>query len=29
VEPNPMGGVRTLLIEHLKEVWGAAETSAG
>ena len=25
VEPNPMDGVRTLLIEHLKEVWGADE----
>ena len=29
VEPNAMDGVRTLLIEHLKEVWGAAESSAG
>ncbi|MGQ0429945.1 MAG: hypothetical protein ACT4UQ_08440 [Gammaproteobacteria bacterium] len=23
VEPNPMIGVRTLLVEHLKEIWGA------
>ncbi|MGQ0384952.1 MAG: hypothetical protein ACT4UP_09785 [Gammaproteobacteria bacterium] len=23
VEPNPMVGVRTLLVEHLKEIWGA------
>jgi hypothetical protein len=28
VESNAMDGVRTLLIEHLKEVWGAAEASA-
>jgi len=29
VEPNAMQGVRTLLVEHLKEIWGApAEVSA-
>ncbi len=29
VESNAMDGVRTLLIEHLKEVWGASPASAG
>ncbi len=28
VEANAMDGVRTLLVEHLKEVWGAEEVSA-
>jgi hypothetical protein len=29
VEPNPMDGVRTLLVEHLNDVWGAEKVSAG
>jgi hypothetical protein len=29
VEPNPMDTVRTLLVEHLNDVWGAEKVSAG
>ena len=29
VERNPMAGMRALLVEHLKEVWGAGSTPSG
>lgn len=29
VERNPMAGMRALLVEHLKEVWGAGATPSG